>query len=279
MAWNERPKKWLGWRSPMEVLLEELAVRKRRGMPPGEIERHLSRTVSVVLTTNGVEFDNLRYRFNERGVEEILDANLRREPFADRLRDTGRCELTARVWDSDVDHIDLYDPERHRYHRFYSTDPDYSAGLTRYEHQEYHRMLRAGKGGGTKPVDRLRLRQRLLRDIEETLPQRAFRARAAGVALLEHDEMRRAAGALGRSPAYDQLLAPVLATEPSGADREDEPRAPPQTRDEHRGRRDDEPTTEDRDYPTADRGAGTGDGDAEGRPESIWDDDREEEDE
>jgi len=278
IAWNERPKKWLGWRSPMEVLLEGLAVRKPRGMPPGEIERHLSRTVSVVLTTNGVEFDNLRYRFNERGVEKMLDANLRRAPFADRLRDTGRCELTARVWDSDIDYIDLYDPESREYHRLHSTHPDYSAGLTRYEHHEYHHMLRAGKGGGTKPVDRLRKRNQLLQEIEDTLPDRAFRARAAGVALLEHDEMRRAAGALGRSAAYDRLLSPVLPMEPSGADRKDVPKAPPQTRLKHRGQIDDEHATEDVDYPVADRGAGIEEGDAEGRPESIWDDDREEED-
>lgn len=286
LAWNERPKKWLGDRSPMDILLEGLAQRKRRGMPPEEIERHLSRTVEVVLTTNGVEFDNLRYRFNERGVEETLDANVRRMPFEKRLRDTGRCTLTARVWDSDVDYIDLYDPEHRKFHRLYSTDPDYSAGLTRFEHREYHRMLRAGKGGGTKPVDKLRKRNELLQEIEDTLPERAFRARSAGAALLQHDQMRRAAGKLGRSPAYDALLAQVLATEPSGAERKDEPKPPPQKRDRHRGSRDDEreaqeneQETTDEGYPVADRGAGIEEGDAEGRPESIWDDDREDEEE
>lgn len=277
IAWNERPKKWLDWRSPMDVLLEELKTRRARGMPIGEIERHLSRTVTVVLTTNGVEFDNLRYRFNERGVEKALDANVRREPFADRLRDTGRCELTARVWDSDVDHIDLYDPEHREYHRLYSTDPDYTAGLTRYEHQEYQRMLRAGKGGGTRPVDRLRKRRELLNDIEKALPEKAFRARAAGVALLEQDEMRSAAGALGRSLAYDGMLADMLPTNPSGADREDEPKAPPQTHDAHPCLGDGEAPGEDAHYLSADRGAGIGDGDAEGHPVSMWDDDRQDE--
>ncbi|WP_294282877.1 hypothetical protein [uncultured Sphingomonas sp.] len=284
LAWNERSKKWLGNRSPMDVLLEGLAQRKARGMPTEEIERHLSRTVEVVLTTNGVEFDNLRYRFNERGIDEILDANVRRMPFEDRLRDTGRCTLTARVWDSDVDYIELYDPEHRKYHRLYSTDPDYSAGLTRFEHQEFHRMLRAGKGGGTKPMDKLRKRNELLKEIEDTLPQRAFRARAAGVALLQHEQMRRAAGKLGRSPAYDVLLAQVLPTEPSGAERKDDPKAPPQTRNMHRGSRDDdqeaqedEQTTQDDEYPVADRGAGIEAGDDEGRPSSIWDDDRNDE--
>ncbi len=286
LAWNERPKKWLGNRSPMDVLLEGLAQRKARGIPVDEIERHLSRTVEVVLTTNGVEFDNLRYRFNERGVEEMLDANVRRMPFEDRLSDTGRCTLTARVWDSDVDYIDLYDPEHHKYHRLYSTNPDYSAGLTRFEHQEYHRMLRAGKGGGTTPVDKLRKRNELLKEIEETLPDRAFRGRAAGVALLQHQQVRRAAGKLGRSPAYDALLAQMLPTEPSGTERNDEPKAPSQAREQHRGSRDDEQgaregeqDTTDEEYPVADRGAGIEEGDDEGRPASIWNDDRSDEEE
>jgi hypothetical protein len=283
MAWNERPKKWLGWRSPMDVLLEGLALRKARGMPTEEIERHLSRTVTVVLTTNGVEFDNLLYRFNARGIEEVLDANVRRQPFADRLQDTGRCELTARVWDSDVDYLDLYDPERRKFHRLYSTDPDYSADLTRFEHHEYQRMLREGKGGGMRNVDRLRARMGLLNDIERTLPEKTFRARAASTAMLEHEEMRRSSGALGRSPGYSAMIASMIRTEPSGVDRADEPKAPPQTPSERRGRGDDDHPIEeqpvsDPDYPIADRGAGIEDGDAEGRPASIWDDDRDEED-
>lgn len=282
-AWNERPKKWLGGRSPMQVLLEGLATRRSRGMPTEEIERHLCRTVNVVLTTNGVEFDNLRYRWNERAVGKALDANLRREPFAKRLEGTGRVELTARVWDSDVDYIDLYDPERREYHRLYSTDPDYSAGLTRWEHHEYQRMLRAGKGGGTKPADRLRLRSRLLKAAETALPKQAFRARSATVALLEQEEMREAAGAFGRSAAYDEMLAAAIPTEPSGGLREDEPRAPPQTASARRAHADDvvnasdaasPPLPIDPDYPVADRGAGIEEGDAEGRPVSIWDDDR-----
>lgn len=289
-AWNERPKKWLGGRSPMQVLLEGLAIRKPRGMPSDEIERHLSRTVTVVLTTNGVEFDNLRYRWNARGVERALDANLRREPFADRLASTGRCEMTARVWDSDVDFIDVYDPERREYHRLHSTDPAYSGGLTRWEHHEYQRMLRAGKGGGSRPVDRLRIRNRLLRSAEVAMPKQAFRARAATVALLEHEEMREAAGALGRSAAYDRMLSSVVATRPSGADREDVPTAPAQTAAARRAGRDDDRDTDDGEavrapgpsdpnYPVSDRGAGIGEGDAEGRPVSIWDEDFEDDEE
>ncbi|GAA3710547.1 hypothetical protein GCM10022268_19540 [Sphingomonas cynarae] len=281
-AWNERPKKFLGWRSPMQILLEGLTARRSRGMPPEEIERHLSRTVDVVLTNNGVEFDGLRYRWNERGVEKALDANLRRQPFADRLGATGRCSMTARVWDSDVDHIDVYDPEQRQYHRLHSTDPDYSAGLTRWEHHEYQKMLRAGKGGGTSVTDRLRLRNRLLRDQKAAMPKQAFRERAATTALLEHEEMRRAAGALGRSRVYDEMIRAIVPTEPSGALREDVPKAPSQTADARRAHRDDDidvgdgvppPDRSDATYPVSDRGAGIEDGDAEGRPASIWDDD------
>lgn len=266
--------------------VDDLAVRRSRGMPTEEIERHLCRTVRVVLTTNGIEFDNLRYRWNERGVERALNANLRRVSFADRLEVTGRCEMAARVWDSDLDYIDVYDPENREYHRLFSTDPDYSAGLTRWEHHEYQRMLRSGKGGGSRPVDRLRVRNRLLRDQATAMPKMAFRARAATVALLEHEEMRVAAGALGRSKAYDDLLDATVPTGPSGADREDVPRAPPQTAAERRARQDDDPDDDvhapnrsDQHYPIGDRGAGIGEGDAEGRPTSIWDDESDNEEE
>lgn len=115
------------------------------------------------------------------------------------------------------------------------------------------------------------------------LPKQAFRARSATVALLEQEEMREAAGAFGRSAAYDEMLAAAIPTEPSGGLREDEPRAPPQTASARRAHADDDvdasdaaspPLPTDPDYPVADRGAGIEEGDAEGRPVSIWDDDR-----
>jgi hypothetical protein len=282
VAWNERPKKSLGWRTPTEVLFEGLAARGRRMLPPAQIERHLSRSVKVVLTTNGVEYDGIRYRYNERGIEAALDANVRRQPFAKRLEDTGRCALTARVWDGDLDHIDLYDPEGRTYHRLHSTEPDYTAGLTRHEHHEYRRMLAVKAGGSKRKANALRRRAVLLKQIEDELPKQSFRARAAGVAVLEQEEARMASGHLGRTAAYDRLLVPIVPTDPTGEDREDEPVPPPQPSRPLKTRPESDigPCLSgvDPDYPTAGRGAGIEEGDDEGRPVSIWDDARTDDD-
>lgn len=283
-AWNERPKKALGWRSPLEVLYEGLRKRGRRGLPGDQIERNLSRTVSVVLTNNGVEFDHIRYRFNERGIEAALDANVRLTPFADRLADTGRCELTARVWDNDLDHIEVYDAVSRRYHRLWSIDPHYSAGLTRYEHREYHRMLTAGKGVGKKKVDRLRKRKEFLASRDAEVPKMPFRARTSSVTLMATAEMRLAAGRLGRSKAYGDLLVRGLPTDIGGADRVDEPKAPTQAsrrskakraRDEAEDdvRADHDPKP-DPDYPLGDRDDEEDQFGDDGGRTSIWSDER-----
>jgi hypothetical protein len=285
IAWNERAKESLGWRSPQQVLIEGLIARSARRLPQAEIERHLSRTVTVVATTNGVEFDGIRYRFNERGLEGTLDANVRRQRFSDRLEDTGRCGLTARVWDNDLDYIDLYDPGRREYQRLYSTEPDYTASLTRYEHKEWGRMMTAAKGGSASKTNRLRKRGEFLATVRAELPKRAFRARASGVAVLAQNDVRLASGKLGRSKGYGSLLTPqvpVIPIEPSGSGRADTPKAPlqagrrgahadPVVSNAHAGA---DPT-----YHVADRGAGLEQGDDEGRPTSIWDDARPDDDE
>lgn len=282
LAWNERKKKALGWRSPQEVLLAGLSTRSARRMDPGEIERHLCRTVNVVVTTNGVEFDGIRYRFNERGIERVLGANVRRQKFSDRLEDSGRLQLSARVWDSDLDHIDILDPDQQVYHRLYSTVPDYTAGLSRYEHTQVRRSLTAKKGNSK--TDILRERNKLVREMKSKMHDQPFRELAATVAVLEQEEVRNAAGHLGRSKQYDSLLVPqvpVIYTEPTGVNRNDTPKAPPQVNQSQANKKvaaKNEKLVTDPFYHVADRGAGLEPGDAEGFPMSIWDEARDDED-
>lgn len=289
-AWNERPKKSLGWRSPMDVFYEGIIKRGRRELPEGELERNLSRTVDVTLTTNGVEYDHIRYRFNERGVEKVLNGNVRRMPFATRLADTGSCTLTARVWDNDLDYIELYNPDDRTYVGLWAVDADYSAGLTRYEHREYHKMLTAGKGGSMKKVDRLRKRHEFLMEREAKMPGMAFRARASTVALLEQEEVRQATGLLGRSEAYDDVACNIR-TEIGGANRVDQPKAPPQASTKKKtskaSRREPDPSADPartvngdgHGYPVADRNGDEDELDVGGANENIWSDEREADDE
>lgn len=97
LEWNDTGHAALGLRTPNDVMLEHVSAQKVRFIQPGEVRRHLARTVAGVLTTNGVVFDDISYKWNCTGVTKLLSENLAAQAFANRLDGTARCEVWLSV--------------------------------------------------------------------------------------------------------------------------------------------------------------------------------------
>ncbi len=228
--WNRTQKTSLGNRSPNDIMRAFIASGAVKLTDPNEVARTFASTPTkkMVLTTNGLTYDNVHYRFNRDGVGKALSSNHRNVPFGERLTGTAKILVSIRVWDDDIDFIEVYDEENREYFRMWSTDPGYTGGLTRWEHQIYQKALRSA-GGRTKR-NAQRERAKFLNERQRTLTGKSFRERAADVELLEAEE-RRLSGRRGLN--FDCATVPELGirTHIDGAGREDLPMPPPQKRD------------------------------------------------
>lgn len=236
--WNAKPKKSLGGRSPNDVMKAFLSTGGVRLTDPNEVMRTFASTPAkpCVLTTNGLVYDNVHYRFNREGVGRALTSNHHRTPFSKRLVGTARIEVHIRVWDDDLDMIEVFDEENRAYVPMWSTDPGYTGRLGRWEHRVYQKALRDGKLGATTKRDRLRVKARTLDQRQKTLTGKSFREREEPVELLDAEE-RRLSGRRAVNPACAQVPELHVPTRIDGADREDVPMPPPQTRAEEEANR------------------------------------------
>ncbi|MEG5227016.1 hypothetical protein QUB34_30975 [Microcoleus sp. AT9b-C5] len=229
LQWNATAKESLGARSPNDLMRGYLADHGPRLTDRGEIWRALSRTPSQrsLLTNNGLEYEGIRYRWNRDGVNEILSSNYHKTAFSKRINGSAKVEVTIRVWDDDLDMIEVYDEQNRSYHRMYSTDPGYTAGLSLWEHHTYKQLRKAGGRGARTAKDTLIVKAKHGRQRAEILTGVPFREREVPTALMEAEE-RRMAGRRSRDPLYGQMPELYVPTEVGARDREDLPAPPPQ---------------------------------------------------
>ena len=241
--WNDTPKKSLGGRTPNDIMRTFLRERGPRLTDPQEVMRTFASTPAnkQVLTKNGLTFDHILYRFNREGVGKALSSNYHKMPFAKRLTGTAKVLVSIRVWDDDIDKIEVYDEENKTYFPMWSTEPDYTGALGRWEHQIYQRYLRSGGGGVKTKRDKLRSRAKYLNERQKALSGLSFRERGEPVELLEAEE-RRLSGKRAQNPDCAKVPELMIPTLIDGTNREDVPRPPPQSRkapaDESEGEKD-----------------------------------------
>jgi hypothetical protein len=227
--WNSAKKTSMGNRSPNDIMRAFLRTGAMRLADPKEVMRTFASTPSkpCVLTTNGLIYDNVHYRFNREDVSTALSSNYRNTSFAKRLTRTARLEVSIRVWDDDIDMIEVFDVENKGYFPMWSIDPGYTGGLNRWEHHLYQKHLRSGGGGGGTKRDRLRNKAKHLEERQRTLTGKSFRERGETVELLEAEE-RRMSGRRGRTPGCATVPELSIPTTVDGTKREDAPMPPPQ---------------------------------------------------
>lgn len=282
--WNTTSKKSLGYRSPMDIMKAFLRNGSARLTDPKEVMRTFASVPKkpCVLTNNGLVYDNVHYRFNREGVGKALSSNYHRTSFAKRLRETAKIEVWPRVWDDDIDMIEVLDEENREYFPMWSTDPGYTGGLNRWEHHIYQKELRAGGHGGTTSRDRLRAKAKSLNQRQKTLTGKSFREREAPIEMLEAEE-RRLSGKRGADPGCAQVPELHIPTHIDGAQREDIPMPPPQSKDEEQRTGSNEGADDVRSDPSKSISEELGDADALLDPHARWtfdatNDDRDDED-
>jgi putative transposase len=228
--WNTKPRKRFGNKSPQDLMIEHLLAGGNRLVDPGRIRRHFASTPAErqVLTSDGLVYDKVHYRWNRRGIGEVLDNNHRDTPFDKRIEGSGKVLVTIRVYDGDIDMIEVLDDETGEYHPMWSTNPRYTGGLSRWEHHQYCAMIRAGKGGATSDRDWIALKAQRIVAFDTEMPKADFSARENMAALIEREDIRRKSGRRANDPLFGQLPEIGLVTNLGGVGRADTPEPPPQ---------------------------------------------------
>lgn len=280
--WNSTPKTSLGERSPLDIMKAFIGRGSARLTDPSEVRRTFASVPKkpCILTDNGLVYDNVHYRFNREGVGKALSSNFHKTSFAKRIKGGAKIEVSIRVWDDDIDEIEVFDEVNKDYFPMYSTDPGYTGGLNRWEHQIYMKELRAAGPGGTKSRNRVQNKAKFINERQRILSGKTFREREAVIEILEAEE-RRLSGKRALNPGCAQVPELGIPTVIDGGKREDMPVPPPQNKDEEQAERA-EGADDVRSDPSIEIAEELGDADAIVAP--SWDfssgiDDEEEEDE
>lgn len=222
----------LNWRSPYEVLVASMISKGAASLlDPNQIRAEMEKTVTGrVLTDDGLEYDGVQYRGPE--VTDILKRNYHRVASS---RDDGSpvtLPVTIRTNEANIDYVRVWDEEAQRFVKLLSTQPAYTAELSRWEHDEYRRMAKARKEKFETEGQRVASRVRSLEQIDEQAPKTAFRRRSKMFALAEHEEVRQLSGARAKRAGFLRLPEHFVIVETSTTMRGDPGTPPPGPRSE-----------------------------------------------
>lgn len=212
-----------------------------------------------ILTTDGLIYDNTHYRFSPLETSQTLSANSHKIPHKFRLEGTAKAFVSIRCWEGNIDRIEVIDDDTGEGFSMWSTNPQYTGGLSRWEHHQYQEMMRKRLGPGQvnlsqNDVEReiMATKAEFLGNFDDLRPKTGLRKSETATALVECEEHRQAllAEAEGKSDVQRQRsgetnpFIPLRTREsvrvPAGSKREDEPRPPKQSR----GRKNKDPSPE-----------------------------------
>jgi hypothetical protein len=230
LEWNATGSSARGGMSPDQMMLEHISSQGIRLTDTAEVRRNVSRTVLGVLTTDGVTHDGILYRWNRTGITKLLSENLAAQSFASRLDGTARCDVTCRAFDWNLDVIEVFDEANNAFVQLWSTDPDYTMFLTRWEHRFHTDAMAAGLHGGQTALDRALERDKSERKQLAALNAGPYSVSKKAAALLETVEMRTKAKDLADDPDLTDFSAFMIPTDVGGRDRADLPTIGPMPR-------------------------------------------------
>jgi hypothetical protein len=230
LEWNDTGHKALGGRTPNEVMLEYILANKTRFTDPKLVRRNLARTVPGVLTTDGVVYDNVTYRWNRDGITQTLSRNLAMQAFSKRLGGTARCDVWLRVLDWNLDVIEVMDEESNEFIDLWSDDPDYTEFLTRYEHHFHQSCIISGASGAQTSHERALRRAESLQDQWKDLHSGKWAVTKKAAAVLELAQSRMRGRNLEGDPDLTDFAHLLIPTDVGGLHRADAPRGPSQSK-------------------------------------------------
>lgn len=197
---------------------------------PKDVRRNLARTVRGVLTTDGVVHDNITYRWNREGVTQTLSSNLAAQAFSKRLEGTAKCDVWLRVFDWNLDVIEIMDEAGNDFVELWSDDPDYTLFLTRFEHRFHQSCMIEGSTGAQTAEQRALRRAESLQQQWEDLHNLPYAIAKKAGAVLERAEVRAKARNVADDPDLTDFSAFMIPTDLGGTQRADVPLGPTQSR-------------------------------------------------
>lgn len=230
LEWNDTGHEALGWRTPNEVMLEHISTNRIRFNGSAEVRRNLGRTVQGVLTTDGVVFDNITYRWNREGLTRTISHNLASQAFSKRLEGTGRCDVWLRVFDWNLDVIEIMNEADNEFVELWSDDPDYTQFLSRFEHRFHQDQMISGATGAQTAEQRALRRAEALEEQWQDLHNRPYAIAKKAGAILERAEVREKARNIAGDPDLTDFSHFMIPTDIGGSQRVDVPLGPVQTR-------------------------------------------------
>ena len=228
LEWNATGHKALGWRTPNEIMLEHIGRSRVRFTNPAEVRRYLARTVRGVLTNDGVVYDEITYKWNREGITQTLSRNHAAQKIRSRLSGTARCDVWLRVYDWNLDIIEVVDEAGNECVELGSDDPEYTRHLTRYEHAFHKACVISGATGAQTATERALRRAESLNQQMRVMEEKPFTVAKKAGAILEQAEIRELGGSVANDPDLTDFKDLLLLTEIGGADRVDPPTGPSQ---------------------------------------------------
>ncbi|MGB3740197.1 MAG: hypothetical protein WA948_12700 [Pontixanthobacter sp.] len=150
------------------------------------------------MSQDGLIWNHIHYRFNGGGISRALSNNFHKTPFARRLKGGATIQVTIRVWEGDIDKIEALDDTTGEWIPMWSTNPDYTGGLSRWEHDQYLRMLESqigsldadlrNAGGFERAI--LAVKARQLGEFDDERPKLTLSGSVRPTALAECEERR-----------------------------------------------------------------------------------------
>ncbi|MDR6144902.1 putative transposase [Sphingomonas sp. SORGH_AS870] len=235
LEWNATGHKALGWRTPNQVMLDYIGRSRIRFTPPAEVRRYLARTVAAEMTNDGVVYDEILYKWNREGITQTLSRNLAAEKIRSRLENTAKCSVWLRVYDWNLDMVEVQDEAGNEFVELWSDDPDYTRFLTRYEHAFHKQCVVSGATGAQTLTERALRRAASLSQQKRVLEEEPFTIAKRAGAILEQAEIRELGGSVADDPDLTNFGDMLVPTDVGGADRVD-PSTGPSQRSENQGR-------------------------------------------
>ena len=230
LEWNDTGHAAIGYRKPNDLMLEFISTLNTRLIDPGEVRRHMARTVVGVLTTDGVTFDNVTYKWNRTGITKLLSENLASQAFSKRLEGTARVEVWLRVYDWNLDFVEVLNESNNEFVTSWSDDPDYTEFLSRYEHSFHQSNVISGETGAQTIEQRALRRAQSLEEQWEDIHNEPYQIAKKAATILATAEVSEKAKKCIGDPDLTKFEGFLIRTEVAGQDRIDGARGPSQRR-------------------------------------------------
>lgn len=192
---NISPSKGLGGLSPAHVWLN---LQSQRATPVFEnieyARRVLGRKVEALLTRDGIEINGIRYR-DAKIVSELLDNMSHLQKPRGRRKDGSiTMQVTVKISPGNLESVQVFDELTRDWRVLPSTQPDYTAGLSEWEHKEFQRQAKRRNERFSDQAHRLASKRRTMALVEEMAPHVAFQQRRDMAALYMSDQVKKLSG-------------------------------------------------------------------------------------